>query len=274
MDRGHPSAADDADASPAGAVVGPPVREEILDDRVEQFLGRIPGLLEVIVDLRGVDRGDGGVGVGVGGEQRALRRWRQRPGFGQELHPVQIRHPLIGQDHRDRLRVLAFVPEHVQPFGAALRADHSIVTAILGDKVTADRAQHLRVIVHGEDERLDHEVIAMIARGYRLRRARMVGKSAWPVRSSVDPVMRRPTGARGPVIPSAVTPARPTLSRSAACQERVGNLRHAATRAQLSRPRRNHAQVSGDCVLSRSSVSRRACQPARLCIENHSADRS
>jgi hypothetical protein len=57
---------------PAGTVFGAPVLEQFVDDRIEQLLWRIPRLLEVVVDLRRVDGGDRGVGVRVGGEDRAL----------------------------------------------------------------------------------------------------------------------------------------------------------------------------------------------------------
>ena len=142
-----------------GTVFGPPVLEQFVDDRIEELLWRIPGLLKVVVDLRRVDGGDRGVGVRVGGEERALRRRSQRPRFREELHAFELRHALIGEDHRDRLRAVAFVPQHVEAFGAALGANHPEIAAILGDEVSSDRAQYLRIVIDGEDKRFDHEVV-------------------------------------------------------------------------------------------------------------------
>jgi hypothetical protein len=59
------------------------------------------------------------------------------------------------------------VAQHVEPFGAALGANHPEFAAILGNEVPSDRAQYLRVVIDGEDERFDHESSSMIARERR-----------------------------------------------------------------------------------------------------------
>ena len=59
-----------------GGVVGvgpPPVAEQVVDDRVEPLLGRVPRLEQVVVEADVVDRLDRDVGVGVRGEQQELR---------------------------------------------------------------------------------------------------------------------------------------------------------------------------------------------------------
>ncbi len=48
-----------------------PGLDQLVDHRVELLLRRIPRLEQVVVHVDQVDRLDGGVGVGVGGEQRA-----------------------------------------------------------------------------------------------------------------------------------------------------------------------------------------------------------
>jgi hypothetical protein len=70
-----------------------------------------------------------------------------------------MRHALIGEDHRDRLCAVAFVAQHVEPFGAALGANHPEFPAILGNEVSSDRAQYLRIVIDGEDKRFDHEAV-------------------------------------------------------------------------------------------------------------------
>ena len=58
--------------------VGLPVAEQVLERREQPLLRRVPRLLQVVVDLGAVDRGDRRVGVRVGGEQRALGLREQR----------------------------------------------------------------------------------------------------------------------------------------------------------------------------------------------------
>ena len=50
-----------------------PVREQIVEHRVQLLLRRIPGLHQVVVERHAVDRVDRGLGVGVRGQQHPLR---------------------------------------------------------------------------------------------------------------------------------------------------------------------------------------------------------
>ena len=58
--------------SNGGRKAGLPVVEQIVEHGIELLLGRIPGLQQVVVDARLVDRADGRVRVGVGGQEHAL----------------------------------------------------------------------------------------------------------------------------------------------------------------------------------------------------------
>ncbi len=68
----RPAHADDANAFEGWLVALLPGFEQVVQHRVELFFGRIPRLVQVVVDLGGVDGADGGFGVGVGGQQHAL----------------------------------------------------------------------------------------------------------------------------------------------------------------------------------------------------------
>ena len=80
-----------------GLVVGLPIFEQIIQHRVKLFLGRIPRLQQVVMDSRGVDRGNRRVGICIRSEEGAF-------GLGKELHALaqyvesgHVRHALIGE---------------------------------------------------------------------------------------------------------------------------------------------------------------------------------
>lgn len=63
----------------------------------------VPGLEQVVVEADVVDRTDGGVGVGVGGEQQLLGGRRLRLGPLEQLDAGHRRHALVGDDQGDGL---------------------------------------------------------------------------------------------------------------------------------------------------------------------------
>ena len=67
----RPARADDAQALEDRHVARLPILEQIVEDGIELFFRRIPGLVEVIVDARGIDGANGRLGVGIGGEEHA-----------------------------------------------------------------------------------------------------------------------------------------------------------------------------------------------------------
>jgi len=80
-----PSAAQEPQPLERGTVPGGPVREQIVDDRVQLLLWGIPRLQQVLVELDLVDRPDCDVSVGVGRQQDALGVGLERERFGEEL---------------------------------------------------------------------------------------------------------------------------------------------------------------------------------------------
>ncbi len=88
--------ADHPQAAEGRVVGGVPVGEQVVQHRVEVLLRRIPGLQQVMVDPDRVDRPDGRVGVGVGGEENLLRFGEEGNALLQELHAAHAGHPLVG----------------------------------------------------------------------------------------------------------------------------------------------------------------------------------
>ena len=92
--------ADDAQASEDRPVTGLPILKQIVKDGIELFFRRIPGLVEVVVDARGIDGANSGLGVGVGGEEHAacVRINLARP--LQQFNAGDARHALVADDQR------------------------------------------------------------------------------------------------------------------------------------------------------------------------------
>jgi hypothetical protein len=83
---------------PAGGEggAGLPRGQQILDDREQLLLGRIPRLEQVVVKGDLVDRVDRRFGIGVGGEQHAFGRRHDLPRAHEVIRARQPRHPLVG----------------------------------------------------------------------------------------------------------------------------------------------------------------------------------
>ena len=64
-------------------------------------LHRIPRLGDVFVNGTGVDGGDGGVHVRIGGDEDAEHVRAEVPGAFQQPDPVFAGHPLVGHQHAD-----------------------------------------------------------------------------------------------------------------------------------------------------------------------------
>ena len=131
-----------------------PFLELLVDDRVELLLRRIPRLEQVVVQIDDVDRVDRGVGVGVGGQQHPARGRVDVHRLFQELDPVHLRHPVVGEQHRDVIAAELHLLQRVERVGAGLGADDPVVLAVATAQVAGHRPGHAGVVVDGEDRRL------------------------------------------------------------------------------------------------------------------------
>ena len=104
-----------------GRVVGvglTPVSEQVVDDGIEPFLGRIPWFEQVVVQADVVDRLDCDLGVGVCREQQILRTRCMRARLGEHLDAGHLRHPLIGGDQGNGLVTQGELRQHRQRLGS------------------------------------------------------------------------------------------------------------------------------------------------------------
>ena len=131
-----------------------PRRQQVLDDRVELLLGRVPGLEQVVVEVDLVDRLDRRLGVGVGGEQHAL-------GLGR-----RARAPRRGT-RSPTCRACAGRRPAARPASPRARSSRSASSASLAGggaqdpvalaepapQVARDGGEHGRLVVDGDDRR-------------------------------------------------------------------------------------------------------------------------
>ncbi len=75
--------------------------QQVVEHRVEALFGRVPWLGEVVVDLGRVDGLDGCLGIGIGGQQGALRVRVNLHRLTQKLHPGHSGHALVGDKQGD-----------------------------------------------------------------------------------------------------------------------------------------------------------------------------
>ncbi len=130
-----------------------PGRQEILDDREELLLGRVPRLEEVVVQRDLVDRRDRCLGVGVGGEQHALGVGHELARLDEERRAGHRGHPLVGDEHRDAVAAREHLAQEVERLRAGRRPEDPEALAEAAAQVAADGGEHGGLVVDGEDRR-------------------------------------------------------------------------------------------------------------------------
>ena len=110
--------ADDAHAAGLERRARLPGREQVLDDREELLLGRVPRLEQVVVERDLVDRGDRRLGVGVGGQQHALGVGHDLARLDEVLGAGHAGHALVGDQQRDLVAARAQLAQQLERLGA------------------------------------------------------------------------------------------------------------------------------------------------------------
>ena len=131
-----------------------PVREQVIGDRVELLLRRIPGLEDVLVEADLVDGADGRIGVGVGRQQHALGIGLQLQGLRQELDAGHPRHALVDDEEADGAASHGELPHDVEPLGAGAGCHDAVVLAVPRAQITLHGTQDGGVVVDGENDGL------------------------------------------------------------------------------------------------------------------------
>jgi hypothetical protein len=133
---------------------GPPQLDQLVHHRVELLGGRLPRLQQVVVEVDHVDRLDGRVGVGIGGQQGSPGVREQVHGLLQELKAAHLRHAIVGQQHRHRVAAEPDLPQRLQRLVPRLGPHDPEVLPVALAQIPGDRPRHPWVVVHREQYRL------------------------------------------------------------------------------------------------------------------------
>ena len=133
--------------------VGPPLVEQIIHHRIELFVRRIPGFEQVVVERHPVDGVDRGLGVGVGGQKHPLGLGRDRDRLLEKLDSGHHRHPLVGEQHRDRRAAQLRLPQRLQRLLTTLGAQHPVVTPVAAPEIALDGSRDGRLVVDRQHHR-------------------------------------------------------------------------------------------------------------------------
>src|SRR5262249_30266430 len=132
-----------------------PGLEQLVDDRVELLLRRVPGLEQVVVEVDDVDRVDRRARVRVRGQQHPA-------GVGVDVHrPLeeldagQPGHPVVGQEDGDLVAAELHLPQGLQGLLSGLGADDPVPFAVPLAQVTGYSTGYTRVIIYGDDHRTE-----------------------------------------------------------------------------------------------------------------------
>ena len=134
-----------------------PGLDQGVDDRVELLVRRLPRLEQVVVDVDDVDGPDRGVGVGVGGEQRAAGARGDVHRLLEELDAVHAGHPVVGEDGGGGLAAQRQLLEGVERVRPGLGADHPELAPVLPPQITGDGAGDAGVVVDGHQDGSGHQ---------------------------------------------------------------------------------------------------------------------
>src|SRR4029079_9270233 len=91
----RPLVSDQSESLRFGQMLGLPSVEEIVDHREEMFLGRIPRLRQIVIEMRLVDGLDGRFDIRVGGEEDTPRYRVHLARFGEHFASKHTGHSLI-----------------------------------------------------------------------------------------------------------------------------------------------------------------------------------
>ena len=96
------------------AVFALPRGQQLIDNRVELLLGRVPGLEQVVIQVHDVDRVDRGARIRVRGQQHPAGERVDVHRLLKELNAGQAGHPVVRDDDRDLVAAQLHLLERVQ----------------------------------------------------------------------------------------------------------------------------------------------------------------
>ena len=144
-----PTGAEHAQAFERRMEIGVPVFEQVVENGKKLLLGRIPGLQQIVVELNVVDRADGGVGVGVSGQQGSLCFGIEFPGLLKGFDAVHLRHAVVDQQQGHSLVALLQPAQQIERGRPGIRPQDAVALVVTLFQVAFDRAQDVGIVVDG-----------------------------------------------------------------------------------------------------------------------------
>jgi hypothetical protein len=124
--------------------------EQVVQGREKLLFRRIPGLHQVVVNFSFVDSIDGGVGVGVSGEQCTFGLGMNVHGLGEKSNAIHAGHALVGQEQSHGIVSRFELAQGAQRGAAGIGAHHAVLLGIVAAQVALDGAQHFRIVINGQ----------------------------------------------------------------------------------------------------------------------------
>ncbi len=116
------------------------------------MLGRFPRFHQVVVKPDGVNALDGGLSIGVGGEQYFAGLRIQLDGLGEELGAGHLRHALVDEKQRQGVVAALQFLDGLQGLTPRAGLDDPVLAAEVLPQIALHGTEHLRVVVDREDD--------------------------------------------------------------------------------------------------------------------------
>ena len=130
-----------------------PGLQQLVDDGVQLLGGRIPRLEQVMVQVDDVDGVDGGMGVGVCGQQHPFGRRVEVHRRLEEVDTGHLGHPVVGDEHRDRLTSQLELLEGVQRVRTRFGPHDPVGIAVFAPQIPGNGPGHPGIVVDGQHHR-------------------------------------------------------------------------------------------------------------------------
>ena len=104
---------------------------------------RVPGLQKKIIDVGLIDGADGGVHVGVSGQQCPLGLGKNPHALLQKLDAIHARHALVGQQQGHAVIPHLQLLQQIQRAFRRIAANHPVFGAIFRTQIALDRPQNI-----------------------------------------------------------------------------------------------------------------------------------
>ena len=179
----RPLMSDQPEAFCLGEIFGLPGVEQIVDHREQAFLGRIPRLGQVVIEMRDVDGLDGRIDVRIGREQHAARQRIDVARLREDVGPLNARHSLVTDHDCQRVASRLELADGGERFLPRGRADDRVRLTIPPAQIATHGRQHLCIVVNHKQSRLVHPALSTSAMGRETRNSVRPG----PVSTSISP---------------------------------------------------------------------------------------